>query len=305
MPGFNCFGEIMAKVLFIGSACVDITINVDHLPTREEDVNPKGQFFSMGGCAFNASEIARQLKIPYSLFSPVGKGVYGEYVRKELASRGIKPMIESDEENGCCYCIVDEEGYRTFLAIHGTEYLFQKQWFSALNMHDYDYIYVCGLELEEKTGNIILDFLRRQENKTIFFAPGSRIEHLPRTIIESISSLRPIVHLNKREAGIYAGQNEHRIEKIHEMTGRPVIMTDGANPVTVIENHNVYQVETVRAKQVDGTGAGDAHIGAIISFLHQGFSLKEAVKKANRISAAVCGVKGAGLSEEQFQRITL
>lgn len=294
----------MSKILLIGSTCVDITINVDHLPEREEDVNPKGQSFSVGGCAFNASEICRLSKTPYTLFSPVGTGIYGDYIRRELAKRNMRPALESKEENGCCYCIVDEEGYRTFLAIHGTEYLFQKQWFTDLDMREYDFIYVCGLELEEKTGGMIMDFLRFQKGKTIFFAPGSRIEHLSRTFLEEMSSLRPVVHLNKREAGVYAGNNENAMMQIHEMTQRPVIMTDGAKPVTVVENHEIYQVETVPVKQVDGTGAGDAHIGAVMSFLHRGFSLKEAVKRANRISAAVCGVKGAGLSEEQFQKIT-
>lgn len=58
-------------------------------------------------------------------------------------------MIESNHDNGCCYCIVDQSGERIFLAMHGAEYLFEAQWFDLLKDKHYDMIYVCGLELEK------------------------------------------------------------------------------------------------------------------------------------------------------------
>lgn len=40
------------KILIIGSTCVDIIINVDHLPKTEEDIHPFSQSMALGGCAY-------------------------------------------------------------------------------------------------------------------------------------------------------------------------------------------------------------------------------------------------------------
>ena len=41
----------MKKVLLIGSATTDVTMEIDHLPGIEDDINPKSQILSLGGCA--------------------------------------------------------------------------------------------------------------------------------------------------------------------------------------------------------------------------------------------------------------
>lgn len=110
----------MKKVLVIGSAVVDVIITLDHLPGRSEDVHVKTQTMSLGGCAYNTSDIIRHFGVPYIPFFPVGKGAYGDFVKNHLAMRGItSPIPTPDSENGCCYCFVEEDGERTFISYHG------------------------------------------------------------------------------------------------------------------------------------------------------------------------------------------
>ena len=80
------------KILIIGSTCVDIIINVDHLPKTEEDIHPFSQSMALGGCAYNAANIIRQFGAPHTFISPVGTGVYGDYVRKELKQKGFQTV---------------------------------------------------------------------------------------------------------------------------------------------------------------------------------------------------------------------
>ena len=47
-------------ILVIGSTCVDIIINIHHLPVTEENIRPASQSMAMGGCAFNVANILRQ-----------------------------------------------------------------------------------------------------------------------------------------------------------------------------------------------------------------------------------------------------
>ncbi len=42
-------------VLVFGSTCVDVLLRVPHLPRSQEDLQPPGQHFTVGGCAFNAA----------------------------------------------------------------------------------------------------------------------------------------------------------------------------------------------------------------------------------------------------------
>lgn len=78
----------MKKALIIGSTVVDVIVNlVDSLPRTGEDVHVRSQHMSLGGCAYNVSDSVRHFQVPYILFSPVGTGVYGYFVREELKKK--------------------------------------------------------------------------------------------------------------------------------------------------------------------------------------------------------------------------
>ena len=51
----------MPKILLIGSTCVDVIIEIDHLPKTAEDIQPKRQTLALGGCAYKAGNIPKFL----------------------------------------------------------------------------------------------------------------------------------------------------------------------------------------------------------------------------------------------------
>ena len=151
----------MKKVLVIGSTVADIIIRLDKIPTTGGDVNVRWQKMSMGGCAFNVSQAIAYFNVPYLLFSPTGSGIYADYIRKELEKMHVeRAELNPEEPNGCCYCLVEDGGERTFICEHGAEYRFKKEWCDKLNPADFDCAYICGLEMEEHTGYIVINFLR-------------------------------------------------------------------------------------------------------------------------------------------------
>lgn len=297
----------MKKILVIGSACADVSLYVDHLPSVEEDVQPRKQKISLGGCACNAAGILQLFDVPFTLFAPVGTGIYGSFVKQQLNNRGIEPVLQVEEENGACYCIVDDQGNRTFIAMHGAEYLFRKKWFDALDVSEYSSVYACGLELEEKTGDVILSFLEEHPELTLFFAPGPRITEIPEERMNRMLALHPIVHCNRREASAYLGHPEYTsvqsAEALHAVTGNTVIITDGGNPAVYVQDHTVYSIPACECTPVDGTGAGDSHIGAVMAMLQKGCTLSEAVETANWIGAAMAETEGTQLSSAVFSKV--
>lgn len=199
----------MKKILVIGSTVVDVIIDVDHLPRTQEDVHVIRQTMSLGGCAYNTSDMVRHFGVPYILFSPVGTGAYGDFVRTQLAARGIQsPIPTPEQDNGCCYCFVERTGERTFISYHGAEYLFEKEWFDLINDTEIDSVYICGLEIEESTGVHIVEWLEAHPQLTIYFAPGPRISKIAPQLLERIFALHPVLHLNEDEACTYAAARQ-------------------------------------------------------------------------------------------------
>ncbi len=305
-PVFRKAVQTMQKTLVIGSTVVDVLIRVDHLPSSEEDINPKSQKLTLGGCAYNVSNVLRQMNAPYELFSPVGTGLFGDFVRTRLQEKGIIPSLNPKEENGCCYCLVDSAGDRTFMAVHGAEYHFYQAWFESLNMADFDSIYVCGLEIEEETGACIIDFLKKCTDQTVYFAPGARILSISSERMEQMLDLNPIVHLNEREASAYLHSAEdirELAEKLYERTGNTVIITRGAKGAVCRSKEGYLESAAARAVQKDGTGAGDSHLAAFIASQKMDLTIANSMRIATLFSAAVVETEGAALNDETAAEI--
>ena len=199
----------MKKTLVIGSTVADVIINVPRFPAPAGDTNILSETVKLGGCAFNVSEILRAEGVPYTLCSPVGAGLYGDFVAAELAKRGLPCFIRlPDVPNGCCYCIVDESGERTFLSKHGAEYLFCRDWITDAVCAGADSVYACGIDLEELSGDEIVRFLQSREWLNVFFAPGSRLAHIPQKRLDAVLELRPLLHLNEAEALLFTGEKD-------------------------------------------------------------------------------------------------
>lgn len=298
----------MKKVLIVGSAVVDVIITLDHLPGRSADVHVKTQTMSLGGCAYNTSDIIRHFGIPYIPFFPVGKGAYGDFVKARLAERGItSPIPTPDSENGCCYCFVEEDGERTFISYHGAEYRFERSWFDLLDASEIDSVYICGLEIEEPTGPNIVDYLEEHPEFKVFFAPGPRLEKVPSELMARIYALKPILHLNESEALSFTGKNTllEAAQLLNANSGNAVIITLGKDGCYLYDSAEEHTIPGVPATQIDTIGAGDSHIGAIIANVQMGKTLPEAIAVANRVSAKVVESKGALLSAEDFQSLKL
>ena len=297
----------MKKIFVIGSTVVDMIINVDHLPTTKADIHISSQTASMGGCAYNVSDTIRNFGTPNVLFSPVGSGIYGDFVRNGLRKKGlISPIPPVDMDNGCCYCFVEESGERTFVSYHGAEYLIQSQWLEEIDVEDVHSVYICGLEIEETTGENIVKWLEKHPQLPVFFAPGPRIMRIEPALLNRLYKLNPIMHLNDDEIKEYFATEdvESAMYKMYDLTQNTVIVTQGSKGAAWYDGVAVQNVPAVKVETVvDTIGAGDSHVGAVMAGLYNGKTMAQAITDANKVAAAVVGVKGALLTQEEFDAV--
>ena len=300
----------MKKALLIGSVTTDVTLRMDHLPEVEEDVNVHDMTMRPGGCVFNIASVFRVMHVPYELCYPLGTGMYARYLAEELAKRNIEPGYHLQEENGACFCLVDDNGNRTFLAVHGAEYYFPMEMFTSLDPSQYGIAYAGGIDVEEETGENIITCLERmhEHGVTICFAPGPRIEHIAMDRIKRILQLQPILHMNAREGMTlvqrlsgHVSNSDEVVKVLHGFTQQVVVLTDGGNSLVYCdaEGHLFHQ-PTEQVRQIDGTGAGDCHVGALLCGLMQGNTLQESLHEANHIASLIVGKQGGELCLEDM-----
>ena len=293
----------MRKIFVIGSTVTDIVVNLDVLPRTAQDIHIKSQRAVLGGCAHNVADMIGHFGVPFELFSPVGTGIYGDFVRTHLAQKGIVSRIPTPEQdNGCCYCFVESSGERTFIVDHGAEYLFRPEWFDLVRPEDYSCAYICGLEIEEKTGDVILDFLEKS-GIPVFFGPGPRLCRIDPRLMERVFALRPILHLNDDEVKEYTGAStiEGAAAALYTLTQNALVITTGANGACFYDGKALTQVPPVRVDHVTDTiGAGDGHCGALMACLAKGLDLFHSIAQANAAAAKLVTVQGGTLSHEEF-----
>lgn len=291
-------------LLFIGSTVADVVIRLPQLPYTGDDVHITSQQVSLGGCAYNAYHAARLTGLTdCTLFSPVGTGVWGDWVRRALTDRQVQTAVPPvDAPNGCCYCLVEPNGERTFMCEHGAEYAFRPEWFDALT-GDYGGVYVCGLEIEEPTGEVILDWLEQHPPRRLYFAPGPRLMHIPPQKMARLMELNAVFHMNEAEICHFTRSQDvsQAAHMLQSLTQSDVIVTLGERGAYVLHDEEEAVIPGVPAQVVDTIGAGDTHIGAVMAFEDAGLPLAEAVRRANIISAAVVSQSGSELSPETYK----
>lgn len=287
---------------------LDIVMRIEKLPEPGADIYADSQTMTVGGCAYNAADILKHFQVPFTLFAPVGSGIYADIVRDKLSQAGHVSAIHSKKcDNGYCLCLVEKGGERTFITLPGIECGFEREWFDGLRTEEYDSVYVSGYEIEGGGGEEILKFLECHPELTVYYGPGPRIACIEEKKQERMFACRPIVHLNEKEAVEYTGMKDAQeaAGALSARTGRPVIITLGPEGAYLYDGGQGKLIRSVRSEAVDTTGAGDAHIGAVIAARKKGYTLERAVAAANRVSAKVVSVKGPSLSKEEFNQISL
>ncbi|MDR0909296.1 MAG: PfkB family carbohydrate kinase [Spirochaetaceae bacterium] len=292
----------MDKILVAGSTVADVIIRVGRLPPRGGDVNIETEEIQLGGCAYTvARAIIKALAgsgLGCRLCSPVGAGVYGDFVAGALAKEGIEPFVRVPEENGCCYCLVEADGERTFLCRRGAEYRFQPSWFQALPSEEavaFRAAFVCGIDLDTP---VLADYLiyltkkaRREKRQwTLYFAPGSRWEDIADETLTAMFAAHPFLHLSEGEAfGLTACSDvQTAAERLYQKTENSLVITLGKDGAYYREKDGEasrgggHFVPAEAMSAPNTVGAGDTHCGALIAALERGIALPEAVREANR-----------------------
>lgn len=293
------------KTLVIGAAIVDMVMQVDRIPKSGEDVIGKDTKVMVGGCAYNVASTMHNLDCDHDLCVPVGNGMYASIVRKKLLENGYPILIQDDtDDNGFCLCLVEKNGERTFITVQGVEGNFKTSWFDELDMNDYENIYLTGYQVCDHNGSVVAQWLKTLENKTIYFAPGPVICDIDPETMTQLMERNPILHLNEKELFDFTKETDldTALHTLYRKNHNLIIVTLGSRGAAYYDGTHTTTIPSVPVNVVDTIGAGDSHIGAIISGISKGLSIQDSIKTANKVSACIVGVQGAVITKEDFNK---
>lgn len=283
------------KVLIIGSAFVDIVVDIKDFPKSGSDIEGFYKDTKVGGCAFNVADVLAKLALPFDSYLPIGEGNIASIVEKEFDRRNYpKTKISNRGDNGWCLSLVEQSGERTFISISGIETKYQEEDFNSYDLKSYDIVYISGYQLDHNC-EVLLKILDKLKNSAqIVFDPGPRINKIEQSVFDFLEKKNLIYTINKEEALnlSHCGIIEDALDCIYLRTKNPVIVTDGGNGAYVADENSVRKISGFSIKVADTIGSGDSHTGGIIAGLMCNFSLDETVLFANKIASIVTSRMG-------------
>jgi sugar/nucleoside kinase (ribokinase family) len=277
---------VIKRLVSLGSAIVDLVLQVPRLPDRGGDVLASQRGTDVGG-AFNVLSAAARLGLPGMYAGPHGTGPFGDLVRSALSREQIDicrpptPAIDT----GWTIALLEPDGERTFVTVTGADAVVGPDDLRGILYHEGDAVYVSGYDLAyPEAGPAISGHvagLRR--DLTVVFDPGPMAADINPDRLAAVLNRANVLTLNEREVQVLGGVAAVKRELPPEST---VIVRRGAAGVTVYAgDQDPFTVPPVKVDVVDTTGAGDVHVGATIAGRAQGMSWPDAILLANRAAA--------------------
>ena len=281
------------KVCVVGAANIDLISYVPRLPRVGETLHGTQFRMGYGGKGANQAVMAAKLRAEVTMVCKLGRDVFGEGTLENFRAYGIDTThvtFTEDAFSGVAPIAVDPEGRNAIIIVTGANDL--------LSLDDLERarpaiaaaeVVVCQLELPVETTLSALRIAREEGVRTIFNPAPARDD-----LQDELFRLSDVICPNEPETelltGMPAGEGATR-ELLARGVGA-VALTLGDQGCLLVEGDSVTEVPVEPVRAVDTTGAGDAFVGALATFLAAGRSSVDAAERSNAVAAL--SVQGRG-----------
>ena len=290
----------MGNVCVIGSANLDFTVRVPHLPRPGETVSGGTLTVSPGGKGANQAVAARRLGAAVRFLTLVGADATGDRLAQALREAGLDPadvQRTTEAATGVALIAVDAEGRNQIAVAPGANHRLDVARV-APHAAAFDWADVVLLQLETplETVRWALTEARRRGKLTVLNPAPARVLPLPADLLTLLDYVTP----NETEAGLLTGSEVAGQEGAARAAAALLASGVGSAVVTVGAAGCVWaragrciHVPGFPVVPVDTVGAGDAFNGALAALLAAGASPEEALTVANAAGALACTRPGA------------
>ncbi len=293
------------KVLCPGEALIDFVAK-ENLPLAQVTTFEK----KAGGAPLNAAAVMSQFGVDSYFMGSISNDPFGEYLINSIAKLGVNATYvqPSNLFTTFAYVSIDQEGERDFVFNRGSDSTFKHE--DTTDLSNFDCFHFSsataflGGDLE-KSYFKLLDYAT-ENNKLIIFDPNYRHDLFKNkqekfTVASKMFIAKSnIVKLSLEELEIITACQDidRAVEEVLKLGCEYVVVTLGSKGALVANREQQILVPSIKVKQVDTTGAGDAFIGYVVSQVVRldviDFqSLATIVTKANIVGALTTEKYGA------------
>ncbi len=269
------------KIIVVGSMNMDVTINVNSLPTDGETLITDNVVLLPGGKGANQAVGAGRLGgLVYAigcLGNDIdGKKIYNNLVKSSVKTDGIN--FAPNLPTGKAYINVSKDGESTIVVYPGANHSLDKYQIKKFkSLFDDAEFCLLSLEISKKTAEYVIDLC--QETGTKVIVKPSTIEALEDRILKKIDYLVP----NEKEIhrlvnGEYSASQ--KAERLYNKGVKNVIVTLGSKGCYLKNKEYSITFSAAPFEAYDTTGAADAFISALAVFLSEGNDIITAINFA-------------------------
>ncbi len=277
------------RLVLVGSVLVDILMYVDQLPERGSDRVAQRTLLTSGG-GFNVLVGAARLEMPVAYAGRVGDGLMGARVMADLAAARIPLVLPPaiGEDTGFDVGLVEPDAERTFVTAPGVEARLQPADLNAIPLLPGDAIYVSGYDLYYPISGAALEgwLPTLGSQYLLVIDPGPLIAEIPKERLARVLGRSDIISLNARELSLITSTTnlpdaaELLVPRL--APGGWVVARAGSQGCWVTsETQPPWHLPARPARAIDTTGAGDAHVSALLARLAAGDDMITAAHVAN------------------------
>jgi len=284
-------------VSVVGAANIDLISYVPRLPRVGETLHGSSFQMGYGGKGANQAVMAAKLGAEVTMVCKLGRDIFGEGTLENFRSLGVDTTHVSftDEAfSGVAPIAVDPDGRNSIIIVTGANDLLSvddlERARSAIAASD---VLICQLELPVETSLAALRIAREEGVRTIF-NPAPAREKLPEELYRLSAVLCPNEPETELLTGTPAGEAAAR-ELLARGPGS-IVLTLGERGCLVVEGETAVELTVEQVHAVDTTGAGDAFVGALATFLAAELPLADAADRANAIAARSVQSRGTQTS---------
>jgi ribokinase len=295
----------LPRVVVIGSANIDLVLNLPSLPVPGESVG--GGIFrqTFGGKGANAAVAAAQAGGSVALVGCVGRDSNGNEMIGNLRAKNVETTFVDQHPTvptGAAFIFIDRDAQNMIGVAAGANNEIHPERLETLRPQlRQAKVVAIQNEMPEATVLRILELAREDGLRVLYnFAPACPIS--PKVL----AGVEWLV-LNESETAAISGQPVASADEAEAAARallgfgvKNVLVTLGVNGVCVVSADKTFHFPAFKVKAVDTVGAGDTFCGALAVACAEGRNLEDAVRFAS--AAAAISVTRAGAQNSAPRR---
>jgi ribokinase len=286
------------RILVVGSANVDFTVQAPRLPQPGETVTDGTLLVNHGGKGANQAVAARRLGADVRFIACVGDDASGVAIRAALAREGIETgaiTATPEAATGTALIVVDGDGRNQIVVAPGANRCLAVEHVRARAADiAWAEIVLCQLETPLPTVRWVLERARQHRITTVL--NPAPVREAASELFGLVDYLTPNEGEAERLSGTKVSDREAAARAgaaLRASGATTVIVTLGAAGAVTCSPDGSLRVPGFAVTAVDTTAAGDAFNGALAVALAEGGELGAAVRFANAAAALACTRRGA------------